>query len=79
MISIPFSIIFGWAERSERRAEERNEALEDIAQQTRRRTHRSGDTTPKVVHRDLVLKDDRAVIIDNRQVNIYSGIKPREN
>lgn len=25
-----------------------------------------------------VYKDDRAIIIDNRQVNIYNGIKPKE-
>ena len=86
MISIPFSIIFGWAERSERREEERNEALEDIAYGVRRgggyspRKQRStGEPIPPKGGSGTVYKDDRAVIIDNRQVNIYNGVKPREN
>ena len=73
VISIPFSVIFGWAERSARRADERNEALEEIAQKIVPPTGGSG------TQRKTFIKDDRAVFIDNRQVNIYNGVKPKEN
>lgn len=79
VISIPFSLIFGWAERSERRAEERNESLREIARKEHKRlpVPPMGGSGTRPVKR--VYKDDRAIIIDNRQVNIYNGIEPREN
>ena len=73
VLSIPFSLLFGWAERRTRQADERNEALEDIAQRIVPPTGGSG------TQRKTFIKDDRAVFIDNRQVNIYNGAKPKEN
>lgn len=73
VLSIPFSLLFGWAERRTRQADERNEALEDIAQRIVPPTGGSG------TQRKTFIKDDRAVFIDNRQVNIYNGVKPKEN
>ena len=72
VLSIPFSLLFGWAERRTRQADERNEALEDIAQRIVPPTGGSG------TQRKTFIKDDRAVFIDNRQVNIYNGTKPKE-
>ena len=73
VLSIPFSLLFGWAERRTRQADERNEALEEIAQRIVPPTGGSG------TQRKTFIKDDRAVFIDNRQVNIYNGVKPKEN
>ena len=73
VLSIPFSLLFGWAERRTRQADERNEALEEIAQRIVPPTGGSG------AQRKTFIKDDRAVFIDNRQVNIYNGVKPKEN
>ena len=73
VISIPFSVIFGWAERSARRADERNEALEDIARGVRMSGRFRSDRPNTVSGPRTIVKDDRAVIIDNRQVNIYNG------
>ena len=70
VLSIPFSLIFGWAERSRRQAEDRNEALADIARgiEESGRNDRVRSAGPC-----KIIKDDRAVFIDNRQVNIYNG------
>ena len=76
VISIPFSMLFGWAERSERRAEERNESLHEIARKESKRV--IPPTGGSGTRRKRVYRDDRVVIVDNRQVNIYNGVEPKE-
>ena len=79
VLSIPFSLLFGWAERRTRQADERNEALEDIAIGVRKTGRFRSDIPNIAAAPKTFIKDDRAVFIDNRQVNIYNGVKPKEN
>ena len=76
VISIPFSVLFGWAERNERRAEERNESLREITRKEHTRV--IPPTGGSGAQHKRVYRDDRVVIVDNRQVNIYSGVEPKE-
>ena len=78
LCTLPFAMFFGAIGRKEDRDEERNEALREICRKVGR-TKRFSSNTPNLsqVPKHTV-RDDRVVIVDNRQVNIYNGTKPKE-
>lgn len=78
--TLPFACIFGAMDNRADREERGIKALETMARNSRRRPKRprSPERVPHQGEHSTVYKDDRAVIIDNRQVNIYNGEKPKE-
>jgi hypothetical protein len=71
--TLPFALLFGSIGNAVDRSERKTRALERMARDGR------GQQAPRPEYPvpRLTVKDDRVVIIDNRQVNIYNGEKAK--
>ena len=75
----PFAAVINAFGRAEDRRDREVDAIEHVAYDRHiRRSKRGGEATLPTAQPKVVFRDDRVVINDNRQVNIYNGDTPKE-